>query len=81
MLGKLRTAICLKALKKKSDSFIITSWRLYNHLDNTHGEFLLRNGVGKTFLWKNIFCSMNVNKSRGKRIFEIVHWPFQLPPN
>ena len=24
---------------------------------------------------------MNVNKSRGKRIFEIVHWPFELPPN
>ena len=24
---------------------------------------------------------MNVHKSRGKRIFEIVHWPFELPPN
>ena len=24
---------------------------------------------------------MNVYKSRGKRIFEIVHWPFELPPN
>ena len=30
---------------------------------------------------KNIFCSMNAYKSRGKRIFEIVHWPFELPPN
>ena len=24
---------------------------------------------------------MNVYKSKGKRIFEIVHWPFELPPN
>ena len=24
---------------------------------------------------------MNVYKSKGKRTFEIVHWPFELPPN
>ena len=24
---------------------------------------------------------MNVDKTRGKRIFEIVLWPFKLPPN
>ena len=30
---------------------------------------------------KNIFCSMNVNKIRGKRIFEIVHCPFEMPPS
>ena len=24
---------------------------------------------------------MNVYNSRGKRIFEIIHWPFELPPN
>ena len=41
----------------------------------------LRNGVGKTCLWKNIFCSMNVHKSKGKRIFEVIHCPFELPPN
>ena len=48
---------------------------------HAHREFLLRNGVGNTCLWKNIFCSMNVYKSKGKRIFEIVHWPFELPPD
>ena len=30
---------------------------------------------------KNIFCSMNVDKIREKRIFEIAHWPFELSPN
>ena len=30
---------------------------------------------------KNTFCSLNVEITRGKRIFEIVHWPFKLPPN
>ena len=30
---------------------------------------------------KNIFCSMNKEKIGGKRIFEIIHWTFQLPPN
>ena len=29
----------------------------------------------------NIFCLMNVDTIKGKRIFEIVHWPFKLPPN
>jgi len=30
---------------------------------------------------KNIFCSINKDKTRGKRIFEIGNWPFKLPPN
>ena len=30
---------------------------------------------------KNTFCSINVDKTRGKRFFQIVHWPFKLPPN
>ena len=38
-------------------------------------------GSSKHASGKNIFCSMNVYKSRGKRIFEIVHCPFELPPN
>ena len=38
-------------------------------------------GQAKHVSGKYIFCSMNVYKSRGKRIFEIVHWPFELPPN
>ena len=38
-------------------------------------------GEAKHVSGKNIFCSMKVYKSRGKRIFEIVHWPFELPPN
>ena len=29
---------------------------------------------------KNIFCSMNVEKIREKRIFEIAHWPHELSP-
>jgi len=35
-------------------------------------------------LWdsgKNIFCSINEDKTRGEIIFEITHWPFKLPPN
>ena len=32
-------------------------------------------------LGKNIFCSVNAYKIRGKRIFENIHWPFKLPPN
>ena len=46
-----------------------------------HCEFLLRNGIGKHVPGKNLFWSVNVYKSRGKRIFEIVHWPFELPPS
>ena len=30
---------------------------------------------------KNIFCSISADKKSGKRIFEILHWPFKLPPN
>ena len=30
---------------------------------------------------KNIFGSISVDKVRGKRIFEIIHWPFELSPN
>ena len=32
-------------------------------------------------LGKNVFCSVNVDKIRGKRIFEIVDWPFHLSSN
>ena len=52
-----------------------------NDISVTPSEVLLRNGVGKTCPWKNIFCSMNVYKSRGEGIFEIIYWPFELPPN
>ena len=44
-------------------------------------NFCSEMGQAKHVSGKNIFCSMNVYKSRGKRIFEIVHWPFELPPN
>ena len=30
---------------------------------------------------KNIFCSLNLYKIKEKRIFEIVHCPFELSPN
>ena len=30
---------------------------------------------------KNIFFSMNVDKIKGKRIFEIVHCPYKMQPN
>ena len=30
---------------------------------------------------KTIFDSINLYKCKGKRIFEIVHWPFELPAN
>ena len=41
------------------------------------------NTYGKPLSWKqyNTFCFMNEDKSRVKRIFETVHWPFKLPPN
>ena len=29
----------------------------------------------------NMFCPLNVEKIREKIIFEIVYWPFKLPPN
>ena len=44
-------------------------------------EFQLRIGIRKTCLWKNIFCSMNVDKIRKNVIFEIVHWTSEVPPN
>ena len=44
-------------------------------------NFFSEMGQAKHVSGKNIFCSVNVYKSRGKRIFEIVHWPFELPPN
>ena len=28
-----------------------------------------------------MFCSTNLDKTRGNKFFEIVHWPFKLPPN
>ena len=30
---------------------------------------------------RNIFCSTNGNKIRGKRIFESLHCPFEMPPS
>ena len=44
-------------------------------------NFCSEMGQAKHVSGKNILCSMNVYKSRGKRIFEIIHWPFELPPN
>ena len=43
-------------------------------------NFCSEMGQAKHVSGKNLFCSMNVYKSREKRNFEIVHWPFELPP-
>ena len=50
-------------------------------VDKTHREFWPRYGIGKTCLWKKYILLYECKKSRGKRIFEIIHWPFELPPN
>ena len=58
----------------------------YYELDEYFGgarhtvNFCSEMGQAKHVSGKNIFCSVNVYKSRGKRIFEIVHWPIELPP-
>ena len=46
------------------------------HTVNFCKEMGLANHVSE----KNIFFPMNVYKSRGKKNFKIVHWPFDLPP-
>ena len=67
-----------KYFVKNSDlvSCYVQLFILVNKVYWSHCEFLLRNVSGR-----NIFCSMNVYKSRGKIIFEIIHWPFELPLN
>ena len=78
-MAEMITAIVLIGITKCQVS---QSWIFKNLVVDSHREFLLRNRAGKTCLWKkNIFCPMNVYKSKGKIIFEIVHWPFKLPPN
>jgi len=47
----------------------------------SHREIRLRNGKRIIALWKNVLCSKNEDKTRRKIVFEIVHWPFKLPPN
>ena len=49
--------------------------------DRAHREILLRNGVGKICLWKKFIVLCECIQKQGKRIFEIVHCPFELPPN
>ena len=44
-------------------------------------NFCSKMGQVKQVSRKNIFCSVNVYKSRGKIVFEIVHKPYELPPN
>ena len=45
---------------------------------HSHCEFCLKSGIGKTCLWEKIFCSMNKNNIVEERIFEIIHWPFEI---
>ena len=45
--------------------------------NNPQCEFWLRNGIGKTFSGKNIFCSIIKQIMREERIIEIVHCPFE----
>ena len=69
-LGQPKTAFALLG-KNRAKPF---------HLRHTV-NFCSEMGYAKHVTGKNIFCSMNLYKSRGKRVFEIVHWPFKLPPN
>ena len=59
---------CYKQATKNQDKVFICS---------PHREFWLGNGIGKTFLWKNIFYSTNKDKIREVVIFEIVPCPFE----
>ena len=64
------------------DIFCFDHFKIYiKELFIAHREFLLRNGVGKTCLWKKYILLYECIQKQGKRIFEIVHWPFELPPN
>ena len=45
----------------------------------THCEFRLRNGRGKTCLWKNLYWSTCIGKSKERKIFDFLHCPFEPP--
>ena len=62
--------------------FFLYSWLQFYIILSVNGtpqrEFWLRNGTGKTCLWKkNIFFSTNKDKIGEEIIFEIVHCPFE----
>jgi len=46
-------------------------------LSLSHREFRLRNAASKHFSGKNIFWSTLTAKSRGGKIFEFLHCPFE----
>ena len=47
----------------------------------SHREFLLRKGVGKTYLWKNDILLCECIQKQEKIISEILHCRFELPPS
>ena len=47
----------------------------------THREIRLSNGKGIIGLWKKYILLYKCRQNQEKRIFEIVHWPFELPAN
>ena len=70
-----------KVASCKFKAFIILTF-IYIKLCPSHTvNFCSEMGQAKHVSGKNIFWSMKVHKSKGKRIFEIVHCPFELPPN
>ena len=73
-----------KALKEthwcRSKKFVQKSYEKWIQplgFPQTHCEFWLRNDTGKTCLWKNIFWSTLITKSRGGKFFEFLHCPFE----
>ena len=70
--------------KRNMGSDIIGYWlksvRLWSY---THPEpnLFFSSYKKNIFLEKNIFFSMDVDKMKRKIIFEIAHWPFELPSN
>ena len=66
--------IMVDEVPQESDTFMQTFWC---HTVKSGSEMVKALQVSG----KNIFCSINVDKTKEKRIFEIVHWPFKLPPN
>jgi hypothetical protein len=55
---------------------VISFWSKKFPFPYSHREFRLRNGIGKTCLWKKYMPTLTA-KSRGGKIFEFLHCPFE----
>ena len=50
-------------------------------LQSAHRKFLIRNGLGKTYLQKNVFWSSLKAQNKGGKLFEFLHCYFESHVN